>query len=63
VAWVEEAQTLSARRDGSELWFTWNPRRGSDPVDEFFRGEKAQTARKTARAIRKAGRKSARATR
>ena len=51
VAWVEEAQTLSARslamlrptirRDGSELWFTWNPRRRSDPVDEFFRGEKA----------------------
>ena len=35
VAWVEEAQTLSARSlallrptiraDGSELWFTWNP--------------------------------------
>ena len=48
VAWVEEAQTLSARSlallrptiraDGSELWFTWNPRRKSDAVDEFLRG-------------------------
>ena len=47
VAWVEEAQTLSARSlallrptiraDGSELWFTWNPRRKSDAVDEFLR--------------------------
>lgn len=48
VAWVEEAQTLSARslellrptirKPGSELWFTWNPRSASDPVDQFFRG-------------------------
>ena len=40
--WVEEAQTLSARSlallrptiraDGSEIWFTWNPRRKSDAV-------------------------------
>lgn len=46
-AWVEEAQTLSAtslrllrptiRGDGSELWFSWNPRRKSDPVDVMFR--------------------------
>lgn len=46
-AWVEEAQTLSARSlellrptiraPGSELWFTWNPRRKSDPVDRMFR--------------------------
>lgn len=46
-AWVEEAHTLSAhslallrptiRASGSELWFSWNPRRKSDPVDEFFR--------------------------
>ena len=50
VAWVEEAQTLSARslellrptirKAGSELWFSWNPRSASDPVDAFFRGEK-----------------------
>src|ERR1044071_10071225 len=48
-AWVEEAQTLSARSlallrptiraAGSELWFSGTPRRKNDPVDEFFRGE------------------------
>ena len=47
VAWVEEAQTLSQRsldmlrptirREGSELWFSWNPRYKTDPVDRFFR--------------------------
>jgi phage terminase large subunit len=47
-AWGEEAQTLSARSlsllrptiraDGSQLWFSWNPRRKNDPVDEMFRG-------------------------
>ena len=41
-AWVEEAQTLSARSlsllrptiraEDSELWFSWNPRRKTDPV-------------------------------
>ena len=50
VAWVEEAQTLSAlsleylrptiRSPGSELWFSWNPRNATDPVDDFFRGDK-----------------------
>src|SRR3990172_3359200 len=49
IAWVEEAQTLSERSltllkptirtDGSELWFTWNPLRKSDPADKFLRGE------------------------
>lgn len=48
IAWVEEAQTLSAlsleylrptiRKPGSELWFSWNPRSALDPVDQFFRG-------------------------
>lgn len=48
VAWVEEAQALSQRSltllrptiraSGSELWFSWNPRRKNDPV-EFLRGE------------------------
>lgn len=48
VAWVEEAQTLSARSlgllrptiraEGSELWFSWNPTRKSDPVDQMLRG-------------------------
>lgn len=47
VAWVEEAQTLSAtslrllrptiRKEGSELWFSWNPTRKNDPVDKLFR--------------------------
>lgn len=49
VAWFEEAQTTSARsleflrptirKSGSELWFSWNPRNASDPVDKFFRGD------------------------
>lgn len=48
-AWVEEAQTLSEkslrllrptiRKDGSEIWFSWNPRNDTDPVDKFFRGK------------------------
>lgn len=55
VAWCEEAQTMSSKSleylrptirkdatDGgqaSELWFSWNPRHPSDPVDRFFRGK------------------------
>lgn len=49
VAWVEEAQSLSQRsldllrptmrKDGSELWFSWNPSLASDPVDVLLRGE------------------------
>jgi len=48
IALVEEAQTISAyslevliptiRKAGSELWFFWNPRHSSDPVDNLFRG-------------------------
>jgi phage terminase large subunit len=47
-AWIEEAQTLSSRSltllrptirdDGSQIWASWNPRRRSDAIDEFFRG-------------------------
>lgn len=47
-AWVEEAQSLSQRsldmlrptirKPGSELWFTWNPREASDPIDVLLRG-------------------------
>lgn len=47
VAWIEEAQTLSARSlqllrptiraDDSEIWATWNPRRKSDSIDMMFR--------------------------
>lgn len=52
-AWVEEAQTMSAnslkllrptiRGENSELWFSWNPRRKSDPVDVMFRQVEAPT--------------------
>lgn len=53
IAWVEEAQTLSARSLGllrptiraeaSELWFSWNPTRKSDPVDLMLRGPEVPT--------------------
>ena len=49
VAWIEEAQSLSQRsldllrptirKPGSELWFSWNPNKPSDPVDVLLRGE------------------------
>jgi phage terminase large subunit len=52
-AWVEEAQTISAnslkllrptiRAPGSELWFSWNARRKTDPVDLMFRGVEKPT--------------------
>jgi phage terminase large subunit len=52
-AWVEEAQTLSGtslkllrptlRADGSELWFSWNARRKTDPVDMMLRGAERPT--------------------
>lgn len=47
-SWVEEAQTLSQasldllrptiRKAGSQLWFTWNPKNTTDPVDVLLRG-------------------------
>jgi phage terminase large subunit len=47
-AWVEEAQSLSKRSlallrptirvPSSEMWFSWNPRKKTDPVDLMFRG-------------------------
>lgn len=53
VAWVEEAQTVSPRSlqllrptirtPGSELWFSWNPRKKTDPVDAMLRGEQIPT--------------------
>lgn len=52
-AWWEEAQTATAhslnllrptiRAPQSELWFGWNPRRKTDPVDLMFRGEEKPT--------------------
>jgi phage terminase large subunit len=51
LAWVEEAQTFSEtslrllrptiRKNGSEIWFSWNPRHATDAVDKFFRGGNA----------------------
>lgn len=48
IAWVEEAQSLSAhslrmlrptiRKEGSEIWLSWNPRHDTDAVDQFLRG-------------------------
>lgn len=48
-AWVEEASSLSQRsldllrptlrEDDSQLWFSWNPDKPTDAVDQFFRGE------------------------
>lgn len=59
-AWVEEAQSLSARSlsllrptiraDDSELWFSWNPRRRTDPVDLMLRGEALPTGAVVVRA-------------
>jgi PBSX family phage terminase large subunit len=50
IAWVDEAQNLSARSlsllrptiraEGSQLWASWNPRRKSDAIDDFFRVRK-----------------------
>ena len=55
-AWVEEAQTMSNQSlnllrptirstapAGAELWFSWNPRRKTDPVDVLFRQQKPPT--------------------
>lgn len=52
IAWVEEAQTLSARSlsllrptiraESSELWASWNPRRKSDAIDDFLRAKKPE---------------------
>lgn len=49
VCWVEEAQSLSQRslellrptfrKPGSELWFSWNPDKSTDPVDVLLRGD------------------------
>jgi len=47
-AWIEEAQSLSARSlsllrptirdDDAEIWASWNPRRKTDPIDVLLRG-------------------------
>ena len=52
-SWWEEAHTATLhslnllkptiRAPGSELWFSWNPRRKTDPVDYMFRGVETPT--------------------
>ena len=47
-AWFEEAQNASdksltllrptIRKIGSEMWFTWNPNKDTDPIDQLLRG-------------------------
>ena len=54
IAWVEEAQTISAksiqlltptiRKPGSELWFTWNPDLESAPVEHLLRHDPPEGA-------------------
>lgn len=48
-AWFEEAQTAThrsiellrptIREPGSEMWFSWNPRFETDPIDKLLRGD------------------------
>jgi len=48
IAWFEEAQTASQksldllrptmRKEGSEIWFSWNPDSKDDPIDQLLRG-------------------------
>lgn len=59
-AWWEEAQSATGhslnmlrptlRAPGSELWFSWNPRRRTDPVDVMLRGAELPTGAKVIRA-------------
>lgn len=49
IAWWEEAQTASKRsltilrptirKEGSELWFSWNPDEEDAPIEELLRGQ------------------------
>ncbi len=49
ISWVEEAQSLSQRsldllrptirKPNSELWFSWNPNKKTDPIDVLLRGD------------------------
>lgn len=58
--WWEEAQTATAhslnlyrptiRADGSEKWFSWNPRRKTDPIDMMLRGPSLPTGALVVRA-------------
>jgi phage terminase large subunit len=59
-AWWEEAQTATMhslnlltptiRAEGSEKWFSWNPRRKTDPIDVLLRGVERPTGAVVVRA-------------
>ena len=52
-AWIEEAQSLShrslelltptMRKEGSEIWASWNPHRPTDAIDQLLRSENKPT--------------------
>jgi len=52
-AWIEEAQSLShrslelltptMRKEGSEIWASWNPNRPTDAIDQLLRGDNRPT--------------------
>jgi phage terminase large subunit len=52
-AWIEEAQSLShrslelltptMRKEGSEIWASWNPHRPTDAIDQLLRGDRTPT--------------------
>lgn len=57
VAWIDEAQSLSARSlslllptirvKDSEIWASWNPTRKNDAIDDFFRGNDDHSGRES----------------
>lgn len=61
IAWVEEANRVSKRslelliptirKPGSEIWFSWNPEKPTDPVDVMFRGEGGPPPRSIVRSV------------
>jgi phage terminase large subunit len=58
--WWEEAQTATGhslslyrptlRADGAERWFSWNPRRKTDPIEQLLRGPGLPTGARVVRA-------------
>ncbi|MGV8955018.1 MAG: phage terminase large subunit [Cypionkella sp.] len=60
-SWWEEAQTATARSiqllrptmraTGSQLWWSWNPRRKQDPIELMLRGDRIPTGAKVIRAL------------
>jgi len=52
-AWIEEAQSIShrslelltptMRKEGSEIWASWNPMRPTDAIDQMLRGDNKPT--------------------